>query len=125
MKFCRPAVLGAIALSVIPLSLFSPPAIADSTADLVLHLKCQDGYNVEVWRNRTTKGLTYRSTSPAGNLVSYQGMSKKTEGTTVYKFFNGSYQYWAWDGTLDSPQAGTLEVYQNNRLSSRRTCKKV
>lgn len=125
MKFCRPTILGAIALSIAPLSLSIPSAIADSTASLVLHLKCQDGYTVEVWRNRTTQGLTYRSTSPSGNLVSYQGMSKKTEGTTVYKFLNGSYQYWVWDGTLDSPNAGTLEVYQRDRLSSRRTCKKI
>jgi hypothetical protein len=25
-------------------------------------------------------------------------------------------QPWVWDGTLDNPQSGTLEVYKNNRI---------
>ncbi len=120
----KPAVV-AIAAFTCAAGMLTRPAAADSTADLVLNLSCQGGYHIEVWRNRTTKGLTYRSTSPSGNLVSYQGLSKKTEGTTVYKFFNGNYQYWVWDGTLDSPNAGTLEVYKSDRLIMRRQCKKL
>jgi hypothetical protein len=44
------------------------PASADSPADLVLSLKCQGGYNVNVWKRYNSGELLYRSTSPQGNL---------------------------------------------------------
>ena len=49
---------------------------------------------------------------------------KATEGVKVYKFGKNNYEYWVWDGTLDSPNSGTLEVYKNNRISSQKSCKK-
>ena len=114
-----------ILVSICALTIPCRPIFADSTSALVVSLRCQGGYNIQVWRNRTTKKLTYRSQSPSGNAVSNQGTSRATEGVMQYQFRNGSYQYWVWDGTLDSPNAGTLEVYQNNRLLMRRQCQKT
>jgi hypothetical protein len=103
---------------------FSLPAAADSTAGLILSLKCQGGYNVNIWKRNTSGELLYRSTSPIGNLSLGRGTRQATEGTQVYRFRNGNYQYWVWDGTLDSKQAGTLEVYKNNRIQMQRACTK-
>ncbi|MEH1812457.1 MAG: hypothetical protein V7K26_17490 [Nostoc sp.] len=69
-----------------------------------------------IWRNYTSGELLYRSTSSNGNLSLGKGTSQLTEGVRVYKFRNGIYEYWVWDGTLDNPQSGTLEVYKNNRI---------
>jgi hypothetical protein len=106
------------------ISAIALPAFADSTADLILNLKCQGGYNINVWKKRASGELLYRSTGSGGNLNLGKGSSKATEGVKVYKFRNNNYEYWAWDGTLDSQQAGTLEVYKNNRLLMRQVCKK-
>lgn len=114
-----------ITLSTCVASTFCLPASADSTASLILNLQCRGGYNINVWRNRTSGKLLYRSTSPNGKLSLNGGTSQRTEGVKVYKFRNGNYQYWAWDGTLDSQQSGTLEVYNNNRLAMRRACTKI
>jgi hypothetical protein len=103
---------------------FSLRASADSTADLILSMKCRSGYNINIWKKRSSGELLYRSTSPNGKLNLGKGTSKATEGVRVYKFRNGDYQYWAWDGTLDSQQSGTLEVYKNNRIQMRRACTK-
>jgi hypothetical protein len=102
----------------------SLPAAADSTADLIVSLKCRGGNNINVWKKRTSGELLYRATSSKGNLSLGKGTSKATEGVRVYKFRNANYQYWVWDGTLDNKQAGTLEVYKNNRLQMRRACTK-
>ncbi|WP_308189213.1 hypothetical protein [Nostoc mirabile] len=45
-----------------------------------------------------------------------QRFYRSKDGTRVYKFQNGNYQYWVWDGTLDSQQSGTVEVYKNNAI---------
>ncbi|MBW4542056.1 MAG: hypothetical protein KME43_23370 [Myxacorys chilensis ATA2-1-KO14] len=103
---------------------FSLPAMADSTADLLLNLNCQGGYNINVWKTRKSGELLYRSTSSNGNLSLERGTSQATEGVRVYKFQNGDYQYWVWDGTLDSQQAGTLEVYKNNAIQRQYACTK-
>jgi hypothetical protein len=100
-------------------------AFADSTADLILSLKCQGGYNINVWKKYSSGELLYRSKSPHGNLSLGKGTSKATEGTRVYKFRSGNYEYWVWDGTLDSQQSGTLEVYENHRIRLHRACTKV
>lgn len=100
---------------------FSLPAAADSTADLILITQCQGGYNINIWRNYRTGELLYRATSPHGNLSLGRGTSQ-AKGVRVYKFGSGNYEYWVWDGTLDDPQAGTLEVYQNNYLLMRKAC---
>jgi hypothetical protein len=113
-----------LALPICALANFSLPAAADSTADLILSTKCTGGYNVNIWRNYTSGELLYRSTSRNGNLSLGRGTSQATEGVRVYRFRNGDYEYWVWDGTLDNPQSGTLEVYKNNRILMRQTCTK-
>ncbi|GAA6614579.1 hypothetical protein [Scytonema sp. NUACC26] len=36
-------------------------ASADSTADLILSLKCQGGYNINIWRRYNSGELLYRA----------------------------------------------------------------
>src|SRR3712207_4164563 len=91
-------------------------ASADSTAGLILSMKCQGGYNINLWKKHSSGELLYRATSSKGNLSLGGGTSKATEGVRVYKFRNGNYEYWVWDGTLDGQQSGTLEVYENNHI---------
>lgn len=112
------AVVGAIA----PWTL---PAAADSTSSLVMNLSCDGSTSAEVWKNRKTGGLFFRGTSPTGKMTSYLGKTQKTEGVQVYKFQNGSMEYWVWDGSLDSPKAASLEIYKNSRLVKRHECKRV
>ncbi|MEO9128101.1 MAG: hypothetical protein ABI262_25940 [Microcoleus sp.] len=113
-----------LALPISILANFSLPASADSTANIILSTKCQGGYKINIWQNKTSRELLYRSTSPNGNLSLGRGTVKATEGVRVYKFRKGNYEYWVWDGTLDSPNSGTLEVYKNNRILMQKTCKK-
>ena len=68
---------------------------------------------------------SYQARSAAsGNLDLTGGTVKSTEGVKVYKFRYGNMEYWVWDGTLDSANAGRLEVYQNNRLTLALPCVK-
>jgi len=113
-----------LALPISVLANFSLRASADSTAGIILSTTCQGGYNINIWQNHTSGELLYRVTSPNGNLSLDGGTSQATEGVRVYKFRNGNYQYWVWDGTLDNPQSGTLEVYKNNGILMQRTCTK-
>lgn len=113
-----------LALPISILANFSLRASADSTAGIILSTKCRGGYNVNIWQNYTSGELLYRATSPNGNLSLGKGTSKATEGVRVYKFRNGIYEYWVWDGTLDNPQSGTLEVYKNNRILMKQACTK-
>ena len=113
-----------LALPICVLATFSLRASADSTASIILSTKCQGGYNINIWKNNTSGELLYRSTSSNGNLSLGRGTSKATEGVRVYKFRNGNYEYWVWDGTLDNSQSGTLEVYKNNRILMRQACTK-
>ncbi|GAP99936.1 hypothetical protein [Leptolyngbya sp. NIES-2104] len=101
---------------------FALSASADSTASLLLSLQCEGGYNVNIWKTRTSGELLYRATSSNGNLSLGRGTSRATEGVRVYKFQNSNYEYWVWDGTLNSQQAGTLEVYKNNRIQRQYAC---
>ncbi|MFN6453003.1 MAG: hypothetical protein RM022_012465 [Nostoc sp. EfeVER01] len=113
-----------LALPINILANFSLRASADSTAGIILSTKCQSGYNINIWRNYTNGELLYRATSANGNLSLGKGTSQATEGVRVYKFRNGIYEYWVWDGTLDNPQSGTLEVYKNNRILMKQACRK-
>ncbi|MEP0884684.1 hypothetical protein [Microcoleus sp. FACHB-SPT15] len=113
-----------LALPISVLANFSLKASADSTAGIILSTRCQGGYNINIWQNHSSGELLYRVTSPNGNLSLDGGTTQATEGVRVYKFRNGNYQYWVWDGTLDNPQSGTLEVYKNNRILMQRTCTK-
>jgi hypothetical protein len=118
----RTALLLALPISV--LANFSLRASADSTAGIILSTSCRGGYDINIWQNHTSGELLYRSTSPKGNLSLDGGTSQATEGVRVYRFRNGNYEYWVWDGTLDNPQAGTLEVYKNGYIQMQRTCTK-
>jgi hypothetical protein len=118
----RSALLLALPISV--LVNFSLPASADSTAGIILSTKCQGGNNINIWQNYNSGELLYRATNPNGHLSLGKGTKQATEGVQVYKFRNRNYEYWVWDGTLDSPQSGTLEVYKNNRILMRQTCRK-
>ncbi|WP_335228261.1 hypothetical protein [Nostoc sp.] len=113
-----------LALPISILANFSLPASADSTAGIILSTKCQGGYNINIWQNYTSGELLYRATNPNGNLSLGKGTSQATEGVRVYKFRKGIYEYWVWDGTLDNPQSGTLEVYKNNRILMKQACRK-
>jgi hypothetical protein len=113
-----------VALPISVLANFSLRASADSTAGIILSTTCQGGYNINIWQNHTDGELLYRATSPNGNLSLGRGTSQATEGVRVYKFRNGNYDYWVWDGTLDNPQAGTVEVYKNNRILMQQACTK-
>ena len=104
---------------------FSLKASADSTADLIVNMKCQGGYNVNIWKKYSSGELLYRSISSHSNLSLGKGTSKRTEGVQVYKFRNGNYEYWLWDNTLKNEQSGTLEVYKNDYILMQRACRKV
>lgn len=101
--------------------LFPFATLADSTADLVAALNCDD-YYVEIWQNRTSGQYLYRAQGFTGSLSLDGGSREATEGVAVYKFRNGDYQYWVWDGSLDSPDEGQLVVYRNNRQLMQRSC---
>ncbi len=113
-----------LALTICISANFSLPAAADSTASLILSMKCRGGYNVNIWKKYDSDELLYRATSSNGNLSLGGGTSRATEGVRVYKFRKNNYEYWVWDGTLDSQQSGTLEVYKNNRIQMRKACRK-
>lgn len=103
--------------------LFPFATLADSTSDLLTALSCDD-YYVEVWQNRTSGQYLYRAQGFTGSLSLDNGTREATEGVVVYKFRNGEYQYWVWDGSLDSPDEGQLVVYRNNRQLMQRACTK-
>ena len=104
------------------LAYFSLPALADSTADLVLSLKCQSEYTVNVWKRHNSGELLYRATGPLGNLSLGKGIKENTGAAEVYKFKNGDYEYQALGGTKDHQGQGTLEVYKNGRSILSQTC---
>lgn len=101
---------------------FVLPASADSTAGLLLSLKCQGGYNVDVWRRYDSGELLYRSTSPQGNLSLGNGTEDNTGAAQVYKFKNGKYEYQVLGGKGDHQGQGTLEVYKNGRSIMSQGC---
>lgn len=96
---------------------------ADSTADLLVGLNCSD-YYVEIWQNRSSGNYLYRAQGFTGSLALDNGTREATEGVVVYKFQNADYEYWVWDGSLDSPDQGQLEVYHNNQQVMQRSCTK-
>jgi hypothetical protein len=97
-------------------------ASADSTADLVLSLNCQGGYNVNVWKRHNSGELLYRSTGPQGNLSLGDGTRDNTGAAQVYKFKNGNYEYQVISGRGDHQGQGILEVYKNGRSIMSQTC---
>jgi hypothetical protein len=102
------------------LSTATLPAAASAPATWSRTYYCRE-YAVTLHQYQD-KSFSYHSRSKYGNLNLGQGTVKYTEGVRVIKFRNANTQYWVWDGTLDSPNLGTLEVYQNNRLILQRQC---
>jgi hypothetical protein len=96
------------------------PASADSTADVILNLKCQGGYNVNVWKRYDSGELLYRSTSPQGNLSLGRGTRDDTGAVRAYEFRNGNYVYQALSDKGD--HQGLLSVYQNGHLLMQQAC---
>lgn len=96
------------------------PAAASAPVTWSRTFYCSE-YTVTL-RQHQDKSFSYQSRSKYGNLNLGQGTVKYTEGVRVIKFRNANTQYWVWDGTLDSRNKGTLEVYQNNRLVLQRQC---
>ncbi len=101
---------------------FCLPASADSTADLVLSLKCQGEYTVNIWKRYNSGELLYRGTSPLGNLSLGKGTKENTGAAQVYKFKNGIYEYQAIGGKGDNLGKGSLEVFKNGRSIMTQTC---
>ena len=114
-----------VALPICALANFTSPASADSTSELILNTMCEGGYNVSVWRNRTSSELQYRATGPFGDLTLGKGTRQATEGVQVYRFSKGVYEIWVWDGTLDSAQSGTLDLYKNKSIIAHKNCTKT
>ena len=101
----------------------SLPASADSTAGLLLTLKCQSGYTVNVWQRYASDELLYRGTGPLGNLNLGKGSKANTGAAQVYKFKHGDYVYQVLGGREDHRNQGTLEVFKNGRSFLSQTCR--
>jgi hypothetical protein len=100
------------------------PVSADSTADLILSLKCQGDYTVNIWRRYQSGELLYRGTGLLGNLDLGRGTSDNTEAVEVYKFRKGVYTYQVRGGKADHQGQGTLEVFKNGRSILVESCTK-
>lgn len=46
----------------------------------------------------------------------------RKNGVQVYKFGDDGKQYWLWDGSMQTPRFGSLEVYENGRLVLQLEC---
>lgn len=91
------------------------PALADSTADLILSLKCPSEYTVNIWKRYGSEELLYRGFGPLGKLSLGKGSSNSTGVAQVYKFKNGDYEYSVLKGKRGSQGRGTVEVFKNSR----------
>ena len=98
------------------------PASADSTADLLLSLKCPNDYTVTVWQRHNSGELLYTAFSPLGELKLGKGTLDGTGAAQVYKLKNGDYEYIALGGTRDHQERGTLTVFKNNRSILSQSC---
>ncbi|MFL9454228.1 hypothetical protein AB0758_24440 [Tolypothrix bouteillei VB521301_2] len=85
-------------------------------------MKCQDGYNINIWRRHNSGELLYRSISPHGNLSLGKGTTDNTGAARVYSFKNGNYKYQVIGGRGDREGQGTLEVYKSGQSILSRTC---
>ena len=112
-----------LGLAACVLAHLSLPASADSTADLVLTLKCQSDYTVNVWRRYGSGELLYRSTGPLGDLSLGKGSMENTGAAQVFKFKNGNYVYQVLSGRGDHRRQGALEVFKHGRSLLSQTCR--
>jgi hypothetical protein len=96
------------------------PASADSTAGLLLTLRCQSDYTVNVWQRYGSGELLYRGAGPLGNLSLGRGSRENTGAAQVYKFKTGDYVYQVLAANHQSQ--GTLEVFKNGRSILSQVC---
>lgn len=111
-----------LGLATCVLANLSLPASADSTAGLLLTLKCQSDYTVNVWQRYGSGELLYRGTGPLGNLSLGKGSRENTGSAQVYKFKTSDYVYQILAGRGDHRQQGTLEVFKNGRAVLNQAC---
>ncbi|MBW4692700.1 MAG: hypothetical protein KME27_13150 [Lyngbya sp. HA4199-MV5] len=111
-----------LGLTTCVLANFCLPARADSTAGLLLTLKCQSDYTVNVWQRYGSKELLYRGTGPLGDLSLGKGSRENTGAAQVYKFRTGDYAYQVLAGRGDHRQRGMLEVFKNGRSIVSQAC---
>jgi hypothetical protein len=98
------------------------PASADSTADLMLSLRCPNEYTVNIWQRQRSGELLYRGTGLLGHLSLGDGKRENTGSAQVYKFVNGEYRYQVLGGTREHQGQGTLEVFKNDRSVLSQVC---
>jgi hypothetical protein len=101
----------------------SRPASADSTAALILLLRCQDDYTIDIWRRYASGEPLYRSVGPLGKLALGKGSRENAGTAQIYKFKNGDYVYQVVSGRGDHRWQGALEVFKNGRSILNQTCK--
>jgi hypothetical protein len=99
------------------------PASADSTADLILSLKCPNEYTMNVWQRYGSKELLYRGSGPLGQLSLGDGFKDSTGTAQVYKFKHEDYEYQVIGGKKDHQGRGTLEVFKDRRSILSLPCK--
>jgi hypothetical protein len=112
-----------LGLATCVLANLSQPASADSTAALIISLRCQSDYNINVWRRYISGELLYRGTGPLGHLDLGKGSRENTVSAQVYKFKRGDYVYQVVSGRGDHRWQGALEVFKNGRSILNQTCK--
>ena len=100
----------------------SLPASADSTANLLLSLKCQNEYTINIWKRHNSDEFLYRATGPLGTLSLGKGTANNTGSAQVYKFKNGDYEYQVLGGRGDHQGKGTLEVYNKGDSILTQSC---
>lgn len=98
------------------------PATADSTAGLVVTLKCPNDYTVNVWKRYGSGELLYRGTGLLGDLSLGKGTSNSTGAAQVYKFKHNDYEYQALVGRRDHQGQGSLTVFKNGRSILSQAC---
>ncbi len=96
--------------------------LGDSTADLVLSLKCKDDYTVNIWKKHRSGELLYRGTGLLGQLSLSKGTIDNTGAAQVYHFKQGDYQYQVLEGKTAHRTQGTLEVFKNGRSLLNQAC---
>ena len=103
---------------------FSRPASADSTANLILSLKCPNEYTINIWKRYSSGEFLYRATGLLGNLSLGKGTIENTGAAEVYQFKKGNYHYRVIGGKGDHKNEGALEISNDIRSILSQTCTK-
>ncbi len=103
---------------------FPLSASADSTAGLILSLKCPSEYTVNIWKRYRSGELLYRGTGLLGNLSLGKGTEENTGAAQVYKFKRGNYTYQVLGGKGNRQEQGTLQVSEKDRSIVSQTCRR-